>query len=181
MIRCVVDDGNTAVFECRRTAQYVVAWLVGIPLTIACGVIAFDFLREGSFLYAVVTALALPLLILITNMMRAPFINPQWIFTAIRKLVVTPESAVASLGYWPLRFRRSIPRADISKLVLEKQRWGRGVGFFEHFHSPGNIYALYLVYGDERRAYLVDNEPRNGLLQDEGRHLSQFLAVPFIT
>lgn len=158
-------EKNLAVFRYYNLPRFLMALLVSLPI-IACFiyfliVIFIAGVDDIGDLLSVLAILLIYFLLMIgSNMFQVPVLNPQWIFTSIRKLTIKNMGTVSfRYGFFPISFSRQLLIEDIEKLQMVKQYHGRGLGFF-----------LY---------YLSDNETRNGFLAEEGKKLAEHLNTLF--
>jgi len=185
MIKFEKSDEAGGMFIYRRMAEYIVAWLIGLPVTLAYLFFLVQLVVSDwpflSFLFHGALIAAFPILIVVTNLARFPLINPQWIFTSVRSLRVRPDGTAAlRLGMFPVCLKRSFSRNDIEQIVLVRQKHGRGLAFFYYFTFAGvSLYSLYLQTAENKKYYLAVNETQNGRLEEEGRKLAGFLDIPF--
>ena len=176
---------NQAVFRYENMAQFLSAWLLSLPLTIGYLYMVVILLVNGiksygDLLIMTVIVTIYFLLMIVTNAAQVPLLNPQWIFTARKKLdLIDEQEAVLQYGAYPICVRRRFPIQDIERLQLVKQKWGRGFGFFLYFISLANLFSLTLTLKNRKKVYLVDNETKNGTLFEEGIKLAEYLGVPF--
>ena len=175
---------NLAWFRYEHLAKYLTSVLISLPVTICCFFVIIIFITElRTFVDLVIDAAIVVcyfLLMIGSNVCQAPLINPQWLFTSIRRLKIeNKQEALLQYGYFPVCFRRRFQVKDIETIQLVKQRYGRGFDFFRYFISQANLHSLILILKDKKRIYLVDNETRNGVLAEGGAKLAWHLQIPF--
>lgn len=176
-IQFMIRDNGMGIFKYRQLADYLAAWFLSIPITIA-------YFGLTSWAVPKLFVLSTPLflfLMIVTNAVRCPIINPQWVLTSIRTLEIIPQQKVIfRVGVFPLCLQRSCSPLAIDRIVLMKQPHGKGMGYFYYWLTAGiNLYALYILTKTNTRYYLATNEVKNGWLLDEGTKLATFLQVPF--
>jgi hypothetical protein len=187
IIEFSVDKNGVAFFKYRRWPEYVAAWILGVP--IALGYFGFliyfvvsdtRYPFQRSALFYLFVILAFLIAVIITNAVHFPIINPHWIFTEVRTLIIKPDTVpILRLGFVPVSIQKTIPRDTIEKIELYRHKYGKGLGFFYFWITQGNLHSLYISANDNKRYYLAKNEVKDGWLSDAGRKLSEFLNVPF--
>ena len=181
------DVSGRAVFRFHNKADYIAAIIFGAPLAAAyCWFLVFILLHVESpeilryTLYIVIGFAVFLTVMVVTNASQAPILNPQRMFTSVRTLIVRPDGkTIFRMGLFPLCLQRTILKANIEKIVIEKQKRPRGMAFFEYFLDPINFYSLYFETSSGKRHSLAINETRNGYLADAGSALAEFIDVPF--
>lgn len=188
MIEFSLNKDKTASFKYRRWAEFVAAWLFGVPITIGYFSILIlllfidrDFRIQTMILFLVIIITAFPFAVMVTNAVHLPVLNSIGIFTEIRTLICKPrEEVVFRLGFYPFCISKTIPVQSIEKVELIRHRYGKGLGFFYYWTSLGKLHSLRLVTREGKHYYLAVNEEKNGLLSDEGRKLSEFIDRSFV-
>ena len=173
------------VFRCVDSARYLMAWLFGLPITIVyfymvtvIGLAGVAGMYDAIMLMGII--FLYPLLIVVTNMVQVPLINPQWLYTSVKRLWVdNNDNMIFKYGLFPFCFRRKFLRKNIDCLRIVKHKWGRGFGFFQYVFSPAKLFSLVIVLDNGKMYYLAENETQNGVLTDEGAKLAEYLNINF--
>lgn len=187
MIEFSVDKDGVAFFKHRRWAEYIAAWILGVPIFLGyfgfmIYIMVFDAnapFQNGVLLHLFLIT-AFPLAMIITNAVHLPMFNPHWIFTEVRTLILKPDAApILRLGFPPVSIQKSIPADTIERIELQRHKYGKGLGFFYFWITQGHLHSLYILTNDNKRYYLAMNEVKDGWLSDAAKKLSEFLNVPF--
>jgi hypothetical protein len=187
MIEFSINDDNIGFFKYRRWAEYLASWVFAVPITLAYLtmfiIVLMSDLRSASTLnpyFYLVLAFAFPMAMVITNAVHLPVINPHWIFTEVRTLIIKPNTdAVLRWGFFPACIQKNIERKNIKQVVLYRHNYGRGLGFLYFWLTQGHLHSLCILTHDNKRYYVAKNEVKDGWLAEEGRKISEFLEIPF--
>jgi hypothetical protein len=187
MIEYSVNDGSTGFFKYRKWAEYLASWIFGVPITLAyltmLIMLLISDLNSASQLnpyFYLMLAFALPMAMVITSAVHLPILNPHWIFTEVRTLIIKPNTnAVLRMGFFPICIQKTIARKSIKRVTLYRHNYGKGLGFLYFWLTQGHLHSLCIVTNDNKRYYVAINEVKDGWLAEEGRKLSEFLNIPF--
>lgn len=187
MIDFSVDNNGVAFFKYRRWPEYIAAWILGVPIALGYFGLLIYFITsdvqspfQSSGLFYLIFILTFPIAMIITNTVHFPLVNPHWIFTEVRTLILKSGAVpILRLGFFPFSIQKSIPRDKIEKIELYRHNYGKGLGFLYFLITQGHLHSLYILTNDNKRYYLAINEVKDGWLADAGRKLSEFLNVPF--
>jgi hypothetical protein len=187
MIAFSRQDKNAASFKYRRWPEYLAAWILGVPITVGfSGFVISSVLSDvnspfqsNPFIYLWLI-LSFPIVMFATNAIHFPLMNPHWIFTEVRTLIIKADAdPILKLGLFPFSIQRSIPREEIERIQLTRHKYGKGLGFFYFWMTQGHLHSLCVLTKDNKRYYLAINESKDGRLSDAGKELCAFLEVPF--
>jgi hypothetical protein len=182
MIKFSVDDGRTGTFRYRRWPEYLASWILAVPLTSLFLILLIEPLLSdsGTLPALLLMIIGYKIALVITNAIHLPVLNVHWIFTEFRTLLLKPGAgAVLRLGPFPFCIQRTISREGIQRIVLERHKCGKGLGFLYYWMSPGHLHSLYLLMDGNTKHYLARNESKDGWLASEGKKLATFLGVEF--
>ena len=187
MIEFSVEDNGVASFRLRRWPEYIAAWILGAPLSLGyfAGLVYFaaSDIRSpfrNPTLFYLVTILAFPIILAVTNIVHLPILNLHWLFTEVRTLILRPEAdPVLRWGCFPVSIQKAFPKDKIERLELRRYRYGKGLDFFYFWLTQAHLHSLCIVTSDNRQYYLAVNEVKDAWLADAGRKVSEFLNVPF--
>ena len=187
MIDFSVDKNGVAFFKYRRWPEYIAAWILGVPIALGYFGLLIYFITsdvqspfQSSGLFYLLFILTFPVAMIITNAVHFPLVNPHWIFTEVRTLILKSGAVpILRLGFFPFSIQKSIPRDKIEKIELYRHNYGKGLGFLYFLITQGHLHSLYILTNDNKRYYLAINEAKDGWLADAGKKLSEFLNVPF--
>ena len=187
MIEFSIDNDNHGFFKYRRWAEYVTSWIFAVPITIAYLLMLIMFLMSdlssgaqlNPYFYLILT-LAFPITGFITNAVHLPILNPHWIFTEVRTLILSQNTnAVLRMGFFPICIQRTIAKKDIKQVRLYRHNYGKGSGLLYFWLTQGYLHSLCILTNGGKRYYLAVNEIKDGWLRDEGSKLAGYLNTPF--
>lgn len=187
MIKFSIDNDNEGFFKYRRWAEYLASWIFAVPITIAYLTMLIMFLmsdlssgaQPNPYFY-LIPAVAFPIAMVIANAVHLPILNPHWIFTEVRTLILKQNTnAMLRMGFFPICIQITIARKDIKQVTLYRHKYGKGLGFLYCWLTHGHLHSLCILTNDRKRYYLAVNEVKDGWLRDEGSKLAGYLNIPF--